>query len=36
MLVTCRLVGLSTLETYYARVRVGTQCGAACGYAGSL
>jgi hypothetical protein len=28
MLVTCRLAGLSALETYYARVRAGAQCGA--------
>jgi hypothetical protein len=28
MLVACRLAGLSALETYYARVRVGAQFGA--------
>jgi hypothetical protein len=27
MLVACRLAGLSALETYYARVRVGAQFG---------
>jgi hypothetical protein len=32
MLVTCRLAGLSALETY-ARVRVGAQCRAVCGAA---
>ena len=26
MLVACRLAGLSALETYYVRVRVGAQC----------
>ena len=28
MLVACRLAGLSALETYYAGVREGAQCGA--------
>jgi hypothetical protein len=27
MLAACRLAGLSALQTYYARVRVGAQCG---------
>ena len=28
MLVACRLAGLSALETYYAGVKLGAQCGA--------
>jgi hypothetical protein len=30
MLVACRLAGLSALETYYVRVRVGAQCRPVC------